>query len=116
MHQRSRRATGTQEVPDQIQNLRVQDGRSLEVLSRSSRAGEHKYPRADDGANSKRSERPRAKRLLETMTGLVGLGDQFVDGLAAEELVFRCPGRWWLCQGVFVSSTCGRVEAGRSPP
>ena len=83
---------------DQVQNLRVQDGRSLEVLSRRRRAREHKYPRADDGADAERGERPRTQRLLETMPGLVGFRDQLVDGLAAEQLVVRGAGRWWLCQ------------------
>ncbi len=46
---------------DQVQNLRVQDGRSLEVLSRRGRAGENEYPRADDGADAQRSQRPRAQ-------------------------------------------------------
>ena len=87
VHQRARRASGAQEVDDQVQHLRVQDGRSLEVLSRRRRAGENENSRANDGADAQRGKRPRSQRLLKTMPGLVGLRNQFVDGLAAEKLV-----------------------------
>ena len=112
MHQRARRAAGAQEVDDQVQYLRVQDRRSLEVLSRGRSAGENKYPRADDRADAQRGQRPRTQSLLETMPGLVGFRDQFVDGLAAEKLVFRRADRrgllisgGWLWQRVSVSQS-----------
>src|ERR1700737_456361 len=120
MHQRSRRASRVQEVGEQVQHLRVQDRRSLEVLSGCGRAGENEYPRADDRANAQGRQRPRAKRLLEPMTRLVGLRYQFVDGLAAQKLMVGCANRrvhgvdgWWLGQRVSVSSVAvvwGRVS------
>ena len=64
MHQRACRTTRPQEVANQVQNLRMQNGWSFEVFSRSSSAGENKYPRTDDGADSQRSQRPRTKRLF----------------------------------------------------
>jgi hypothetical protein len=87
VHQRARRAPCSQEVSDQIQHLRVQDGGSLEVLSRRSGASEDEYSGADDGPDAQRSERPWAQRLLKAMPRLVGFRDQFVNGLAAEKLV-----------------------------
>ncbi len=107
VHQRSRRRTGAQEGADQVQNLRVQNGRRFEVLTRRSRAGKHEDPRADDGADAERSERPWPQCLFKTMSGFVGFRDQLVDGLAAEQLVVRRAGRWWLCQRVLVSCAFG---------
>ena len=93
VHERSRRAAGAQEVHDQVEHLRVQDGRSLEVLSRRGRAGENEYARADDRADAERRQRPRPQRLFEPVPGLVGFRNQLVDGLAAEQLVFGGAGR-----------------------
>ena len=64
MHQRACRTTRPQEVANQVQNLRMQNRWSFEVFSRSSSAGENKNPRADDGADSQRGERPRPERLF----------------------------------------------------
>src|SRR6185369_7043288 len=58
------------------------------------------YPGTDDRANAQRGQRPRPEGLLETVARLVGFRNQLVDGLAAEQLVFRGTGRWWLCQKV----------------
>src|SRR5207302_6508537 len=37
--------------------------------------------------------------LLEPVPGLVGVGDQLVDGLTAEKLAARCSGRWFAAGG-----------------
>ena len=87
MHQRTRRASSAQEIRDQVQDLRMQDRRGREMFSRRRRARQHKYPRADDRADAQGSERPWTKRLLKTMSRLVGFRNQLVDGLAAEKLV-----------------------------
>ena len=42
---------------------------------------------ADDRADAQRGQRPRAQRLFQPMLGLLRVGDQLVDGLAAEQLV-----------------------------
>ena len=89
VHERSRRASGAQEVDQQIEHLGVQDGGRFEVLARRRGAGENKNSRADNGADAERRQRPGAEGLLEAMLGLVRIGDQLVDGLAAEQLARR---------------------------
>ena len=56
VHQGSRCAARAQEVPDQVQDLGVQDGGSLEVLTRSGRAGQVRISRADDRTDAQSSE------------------------------------------------------------
>ena len=69
MHQRACRASSAQQIRHQIQHLRVQDGRSLEVLACRRSAGENEDARANDGADAQRRKRPRSQRLLKTMPG-----------------------------------------------
>ena len=76
-----------QEIDDQVEHLRVQDRRSLEIFSRRRGSGENENAGADDGADAQRGQRPRAQRLLQPLAGVFGVGDQLVDGLAAEKLV-----------------------------
>jgi hypothetical protein len=64
----------------------MQNGGSFEMLSGSSRTRKDEDSRADDCADAQRRQRPGAKGLLEAVLGLLGLGDQPVDGLAAEKL------------------------------
>ena len=88
MHQRPGAASGTQEVDQKIEDLRVKDRWRFKVLTRRSGPGKNKNSRTDDCADTERGQRPRAQRLPQTMLGLVSLSNQFVDGLAAQELVF----------------------------
>jgi hypothetical protein len=67
----------------------VQNGRRFEVLSGRRRAGKDEDSRADDCANAQRGKRPGAERLFQAMLGLLGFGNQPVDGLAAEKLARR---------------------------
>ena len=87
VHERSGGAAGAQEVHDEVEHLRVQNGRSLEIFSGGRRAGEDENARADDGADAQRGQRPRAERFLQPMSRVFGFGDQLVDRLAAEKLV-----------------------------
>lgn len=71
MHQHVRRSSVPQEVDDQVKHLRVNDVRSLEVFARRCRARQNKNARADDRADSERRQRPRPKRLLQAMFGVL---------------------------------------------
>ncbi len=90
VHQRARARSVAQQVDDQVEHLRVQDGGNFEVLAGGGRAGEHEDAAADDGADAERGQAPRAEGLLEPVLGLLGVGDQLVDGLAGEKLVAAC--------------------------
>src|SRR5579864_111945 len=70
----------------------MQDGRRLKMFACSRGAGENKNSRADNGANPQRGQRPRPQFLLESVPGLVGVGDQLVDGFTAEKLAARGSG------------------------
>ena len=86
MHQRAGSAAGAQEVNQQIEHLSVQDRGYLEVLASGRGSGKNKNSRADDRADAERGQRPWPQGFAQSMLRLVGLGDQFVDGFAAQEL------------------------------
>ena len=86
MHQRPGGASGAEEVDEKIEDLSVQDRGNFEMLASSRGPGKNEYPRTDDRADTKRRQRPRPQRLAQAMLGLVRLSNQFVDGLAAQEL------------------------------
>ena len=90
MHQRSRRAARAQKIHDQVEHLRVQDRRRLEIFPRRRRSRQHKNSRPDDGADPQRSQRPRPQSLAEPMLRILRLRNQLVDGFAAEKLAARC--------------------------
>jgi hypothetical protein len=54
---------------DEVSKRRVEDGRSVEFLSRDGRADDREDARSDDGADAQRGQRPRAQRLFQTMPG-----------------------------------------------
>jgi hypothetical protein len=56
------------EVPENVHDLRVEDGGHFEVLARSGRAGEDEDAGTDDGADSQSSERPGAESFLQAVT------------------------------------------------
>jgi hypothetical protein len=64
----------------------VPDGFDRKVFAGRSRAGQHEDSAADDRADTERGQRPRAERFLEPVLGLLGVGDQLVNGLLGEEL------------------------------
>ena len=82
MHERASRAARPKEIAQHVQNLRMQDGGRLEVLSRGGGPGEDKDSRTDDGADAERSQRPWPQGFLETMSGLVGVGNQLINRFA----------------------------------
>jgi hypothetical protein len=86
MHQRASGAAGAQNIKDQIEDLRVQNGWHFKVLASSRGSGKHKNAGADDRANSERRQRPRPQRLLEPMFRTIGVRDQLVNGFTAEQL------------------------------
>ena len=86
MHKRPCSATGTQEVDEEVEDLSVQDRRHFKVLTRRRGPGKNEYSRPNDRADAERGQRPRPERLAKTMLGLLGLGDEFVDGFTAQEL------------------------------
>ena len=108
MHQRPGSVPGSQEIHNQVERLRMQDGGSLKIFSRGCRAGEYKNARPDDRSDAQRRQRPRAQRLTKPVLRVFRLRDQFVDGLAAEELAACLSGSCvvdggLLCQRALVS-------------
>jgi len=89
MHQRSSRATRPQEVHNQVERLRMQNRRRLEIFSSSGRSRENENSRANNRADAERRQRPWAQRLAEPVLRVLRLRDQFVDGLTAESLRIR---------------------------
>jgi len=49
-------------------------------------ADDCKNSRADHSANAERSERDGTKRFFQTAVGVLGVGNQLVNGFAAEKL------------------------------
>ena len=83
-------ASGAEEVDNEIQHLRVQDGGSLKVLARGCRAGEHEDSGANNGPDPQCRQGPRPKAFLKLMLWIVRVRDQLVDGLPGKKLV----GQW----------------------
>ena len=75
MHQRTMEVTVTRQVPEDVHDLGVEDGRRFKVFTGSGGSGEDKNTRANDGTDSKSGQRPGAKRLLETVAGFGGIGN-----------------------------------------
>src|SRR5262245_60665546 len=73
------------QVLEDIQHLGMQQ-RRCGVLSCRCGAGKHKNSRADDRADTKRRERPRAQGFRQTMPRPFRVRDQLVNGLLGEEL------------------------------
>ena len=65
----------------------VQDGRGIKFLPGNRRPHHGEDAGADHGANAGPDQRPRAQCLLKPMFRLLRIGDEFVDGLAREDLV-----------------------------
>jgi hypothetical protein len=65
----------------------VENGRGVELLPRDCSPDNGEDARANDRTYAERCERPWTKGLFQPMFRLLRLGDQFVNGLAREELV-----------------------------
>jgi hypothetical protein len=76
-----------EQVRQQVQHLRMQDRRNLEMFARRCRAREDEYSGADDRPDPQRRKRHRAQRLLQARLGVLRIGDQLVDRFLGEELV-----------------------------
>ena len=87
MHEGAGCAPGAQEIHQQIEHLRVQDGWSLEMFACSRGPGKDKNSRSNDGADAERRQRPRAQSFAQLMLRLFGFSNQLVNGFAAEKLV-----------------------------
>ena len=79
----------------------MQNGRRFKVFARSGRSRQHENSGANDRADTESSQRPRSQSLAKTMLRPVGLGDQLVDGFAAEKLVRASVPSGWLGSGCF---------------
>ena len=86
MHQRSRRASRPQKIYDNVERLRVQNRRCLEILSSRRRPRQDKDSRANNRADAERRQRPRPERLAQTVRRIVRFRYQLVDRFAAERL------------------------------
>ena len=64
----------------------MQEGRSLKIFSGGGGPGKNENAGTDDGADAQRGQRPGAERFTEPVLGVLGIGDQLVDRLAAKNL------------------------------
>ena len=87
MHQNLRRPATPQEVHDDIEHLRVQNGGCLEIFAGGCGASKDENPGANNGANAERGERPRPQGFLETVLRMLRISNEFVDRFSGEELV-----------------------------
>jgi len=87
LHRARRRIEARQQRHDRQQaEDRAEQGDGARKRGRRAE-GQHEDARADHCANAQRGQRLWAKRLLQTLAGCFRLGDQLVNGLAAEQLV-----------------------------
>ena len=89
MHQRPGGAARAQEIHEQVEHLRVQDGRRFEMFASRGCSRKNENARPDDGADAQSGQRPGSELLFKPVAGSVGVGNQLVDGLAAEKLILR---------------------------
>ena len=80
MHEHTRKIAVREEILENVQHLRVKQGRRG-ILTGSRCAGQDKNPGTDDRPNPQRRKRPGAERLLQPALRPLGIGNQFVDGL-----------------------------------
>jgi hypothetical protein len=73
------------QVLEDVQHLSMQQGWSRKLSSRG-RSRKNKNSRADDRADAKRGQRPRAQRLRQTMPRPFRVRNQLVNGFLGEEL------------------------------
>src|SRR5215467_7211837 len=85
MQKHARKVAVLKQVLEDVQYLGMQQ-RGCGVLSCRGSAGKHKNSRADNRADAKRRERPRAQRFRQTMPRPFRVRDQLVNGLLGEEL------------------------------
>ena len=79
VHEHGRGTAVPQIIDEQVEDLRVKDGRRLEIFAGGGRAGQNKNSRADDRADTERRERPGAERFLQPVFGRFGVSQQLVD-------------------------------------
>ena len=72
-----------------IQQRRVEDRRSVELLTSDRRADHREDAGSNHRANAQSGERDRAQGLFQPSLGLLRIRDQLIDGLATEKLVVR---------------------------
>ena len=89
MHEDLRCAASAQEVHDDVENLGVKNGWSLEIFSRGRRPRQHKNAGTDHCPDAQRCQRPGPESFLQTLSRSLRFGDQLVDRFAAEKLVVR---------------------------
>ena len=77
------------EVNDQVENLRVKDVRSFKKLTGRRSPCKNKDARANDRSDPQRGKTPRPEALFQPMFRLFRFSDQFVDRFAGKELPAR---------------------------
>ena len=87
MHQYLRGAPPAKKIHDDVEHLRVQDRRRLEILTRRGRSCQNEDAGTNHGTNSQRRQRPGPETLLQTMSWSFRFRDQLVDRLAAKNLL-----------------------------
>ncbi len=73
-------------IGDEVEDLRVEDRRRLEVLASGSGSGQNENSRADNGADAKRGERPGAQSFPQPVFGRFGIRQELVDAFDPEKL------------------------------
>ena len=89
MHERSGGTAGTQKIHNEIERLCVQNGRRLKIFSGGGRSRKHEDSRTNNRADAERCQRPRAECFTEPVFRILGLRNQFVDGLTTKGLGIR---------------------------
>jgi hypothetical protein len=68
MHECALKIAVANQVPENVHDLRVQDGGHFKVLASGGRPGEDEDAGTDDGANSQGGQGPGTESLLEAVT------------------------------------------------
>jgi hypothetical protein len=89
MHEGSGSAASAKEIHDEIERLGVQDRGRLKIFSGGGGSGENENAGADDGADAEGGQRPGTEGFAEPVLGIVGFGDELVDGFTTKSLGVR---------------------------
>jgi hypothetical protein len=87
MHERALKIAVANEVPENVHDLRVQDGGHFKVLASGGRASEDEDSGTDDGANPEGGQRPGAESLLQAVTWFLRVRNELVDRLTGKKLI-----------------------------
>lgn len=73
-------------IGEKVEDLRVEDGRRLEILSGCGGSRQYKNSRTDNRADAEGGKRPRAQRFLQPVFGRFGVSQELIDTFDPEKL------------------------------